>query len=659
MSRRSPAYSTTGGKGALHSGRDEAHPLDFAYDCECLFDCFTLTVEHIQTGTRLIFEISARYNHSRQLYDFIRYLQSIDARMVGFNNVGYDYPLVHLFMNLFDAQGDVQARQLWQLSKTIIGAYGDARFQHQIWPSDMLVKQLDLYKVHHFDNRAKQTGLKYLEFQMRSGDIETMQVDWDEPLPIDQIDGLIKYNAHDVRETVKFYLYSLPQIKMRDELTVKYGMDFTNFNDTKIGKQYFIQQLEKEVSPDICFTRVNGRKEPRQTPRDTIHIGSIIQPNVAFNPDSIFTPVLNYLRETTISGHDLKSPPEFKELSAVKNGFSFDFGAGGMHGSIKQSTIREDDTYCIIDLDVEGYYPTVAMVCGLYPEHIGPTFCLKYKELKDERLRRGKKTTEGQMLKLAQNGVYGDSNNPYSPFLDPAYTLGTTINGQLYLCMLADLLMNHTDCQMIQANTDGITVKVRRDQIETFRQACVMWENHTGFKLEENFYSIMCIRDVNNYLAVDHDGNVKRKGAYQWKTDDPTNLSKSLVWHQNWSNLVVPYAAERVVLHGEKLDDVINRHDDAFDFMARTKVPGGSRLTYGKDGPVLQNITRYHAATVGEELYKVMLPTKKKPDADRYFRVNVRLPVNVCNDVTRFDWSILDRSYYVREAQKLIDGVNG
>jgi len=45
------------------------------------------------------------------------------------------------------------------------------------------------------------------------------------------------------------------------------------------------------------------------------------------------------------------------------------------------------------------------------------------------------------MLKLALNGTFGDSNNIYSVFYDPQFTMAITVNGQLMLCMLAERLM--------------------------------------------------------------------------------------------------------------------------------------------------------------------------------------------------------------------------
>ena len=105
------------------------------------------------------------------------------------------------------------------------------------------------------------------------------------------------------------------------------------------------------------------------------------------------------------------------------------------------------------------------------------------------------------MLKLALNGVYGDSNNVYSVFYDPLYTMKITLNGQLLLCLLAEKLMQYRDLEMIQINTDGLTVRIPRNMKSYVDDIRAWWEEVTGLELEEAVYSRMFIRDVNNYIA--------------------------------------------------------------------------------------------------------------------------------------------------------------
>ena len=254
------------------------------------------------------------------------------------------------------------------------------------------------------------------------------------------------------------------------------------------------------------------------------------------------------------------------------------------------------------------------------------------------------------MLKLALNGVYGDSNNVYSPFYDPAYTMAITINGQLLLCMLAEELLKIPGLSMIQANTDGLTVYVPRvftGQVEQVRHA---WEKLTRLQLEEAIYDVMFIRDVNNYIAVYEGGKkVKRKGAYCHSVD--------LGWHQNHSMQVVAKAAEAALVHNKDIRDFITSHEDIHDFMLVTKVPRNSKLLWGDKQ--VQNITRYYVSTDGAPLTKVMPPLAKSlklnPDApERRMSVCKGWLTTECNDMKRFNRATLNYDFYIKEAEKLV-----
>ena len=218
----------------------------------------------------------------------------------------------------------------------------------------------------------------------------------------------------------------------------------------------------------------------------------------------------------------------------------------------------------------------------------------------------------------------GDSNSQYSPLYDPAYTMSITINGQLLLCMLAEQLMTIPGLQMIQANTDGVTVYLPRNQRPALAAVCEWWQAYTLLELEGAIYSRMTIRDVNNYLAVySHEiepdfvtdkplsGKIKRKGTYAWKFDPVAGLNKGLGdldWHQDHSALVIPKAAEAALLRGENIEHFIRCHTDIYDFMLRAKMTGNTRLVLrqgGIDTP-MQNVTRFYVSRSGGSLIKLM-----------------------------------------------------
>ena len=615
---------------------------DWIYDIETYLDLFSACFVHAETGERYIFEASDRENHTALLIAWIRERQRDGDRLFGFNNVGFDWPVLQPLLLI--ERGWWEAIDAHRLGTSIIRSQD--RWSHIIWPSDRIVTQGDLYLIHHFDNMARSTSLKKLEINMRSRNVVDLPYPPDQPTTSAQKDEIIAYMCHDVAETRKFYNASREAIAFRDDLAQRYPDlgDVLNFNDTKIGKQFFIKRIE--ATGVQCFARVNGKREPVQTRRDQIALRDVISPRVNFqNPE--FQRVKDWLEAQVIT----ETKGVFDGLSATVDDFTYDFGPGGIHGSLHSTTVRECDEWEIWDWDVASYYPNLAIANDLSPAHLGSGFCYTYREVYEMRTQHKKGTAENAMLKLALNGVYGDSNNKYSPFFDPQYTMSITINGQLMLCMLAEWLRS-AGTEMVQINTDGLTLRVRKDHVDWMKAVCMWWEKHTGLTLESARYREMHIRDVNSYLAVKHDGGVKRIGAYAYETPLDNPYTRERGWHQDHSMLVVRKAAEAQMVHGVPVREFIQAHRDPFDFMLSVKVPRSSRLET-TNGDVIQNTTRYYVSTDGHGLVKVMPPLKGKT-AERRIGVQQGWTVTVTNDATAFRWDNVNWLYYITEAEKLV-----
>jgi len=612
---------------------------DYVYDIETYPNVFTLAVEHAEAPLCWMFEISDWRNDSREIIAFLQYLKDTNARMVGFNNLGFDYPVLHTLIRM----GRSDAPTLYQKAQAIINSQddGDDKWAHQVNPSDRFVPQIDLFKIHHFDNKARATSLKVLEFNMRSDNIEDLPFKVGTTLTQGQVPVLKKYNKHDVAQTKAFYKHTFDMLKFREELTHKYNRDFINHNDTKIGKDYFVMKLEE--AGVACYDYGDKGRTPRQTKRPTIALKDAILPWIAFEQPE-FNRVLNWLKGQIIT----ETKGVFTDLIARVNNFDFVFGLGGIHGSVESEVIESDDEFVIVDLDVTSYYPNLAITNGFYPAHLGKTFVTIYKHLFEQRKQYPKKSAEPAMLKLALNGVYGDSNNQFSVFYDPLFTMSITLNGQLLLCLLAEGLMHIPGLRLIQVNTDGLTVRVPRSNKWLVDMARAAWQTRTGLNLEEAVYKRVFIRDVNNYIGQYEDGSVKRKGAYEWNA----------LWHQNAGGLVIPKVAEKVLVEGAPIRQTVEQWPDIMDFMLRTKVPRSSYLGLEHDGVTtqLQNITRYYIAVGGGRLFKWMPPLKGKAEW-RKIGVESGWGVQPCNDIKDAGKLPVDFEYYVREVEKLCLGL--
>jgi hypothetical protein len=256
------------------------------------------------------------------------------------------------------------------------------------------------------------------------------------------------------------------------------------------------------------------------------------------------------------------------------------------------------------------------------------------------------------------------------------------------------------DIQMLQANTDGISFKVNKKYVEQVYSICKRWEVFTKLNLESVQYSKMIISNVNNYIAIKTDGDVKRKGASFIHKIAPGELE----WHKNFSALVVPKALEQYYLNNTSVEKFIYNHDNVYDFFKRTKINKADKLFLRNDTDVeIQRVSRYYISGSykynktdkefvvignGGSLIKEMLPlvqkeTKKlKLDYDRIIKKGENISYEdykksliknrntnlestflctVVNDMSKADVKEIKKNiyyqYYIDECYKIINTI--
>lgn len=669
--------------------------------------------------------------------------------MVGFNNLGYDFPVIARAFQLIPL-GHVTPQAIYEKSNAIINGGWDNRNEHVIWENSQFVKQLDLYKINHFDNNAKATSLKMLEFNMAMEDIQELPVEPGRNVTEEEAAQLRPYNWHDVAATLLFMAHCIGMMDLRKTIGAQYGKNFMCSNDGKMGSEIFKIALEKA-----------GLPTNQKTPRDIIHFKDCIFDYVQFerpefqaihawlynhsvtttkeclndilvhkslaqhmNPDEVKVYDLpehvalncklkrgQIAKLSMLAGDFLQTPEADRvrliatHLHCVVDGFQFDFGTGGIHGSLKNAIVRAGKGKSIKDVDVASYYPNLGIKNKIFPAHLGLAFCECYEGLYNTRQNDYPKKThpkENKAIKLALNTAYGNSNSRFSFLFDPQYTMTITLNGQLLLCMLAEQMMKVPGLEMIQINTDGMTYRVPDEYVDHTMILCRWWEGVTKLELEDVDYKTMYIRDVNNYIAEYTDGKLKNKGAYEY------DLASQGLWHKNFNRLIVPKAAEAALVKGESTREFIERHygnnEYLNDFMCRTKVNKTDKLVLvDNDGndTEQQRITRYIASTVGQTLVKIMPPTPaaidlyetgdhyqhettgayevkkagKKPSSGKYKPVPEHLKRTVPDRRTRLEadclvkefnnisgdsrkreaWHFMNVEFYINEANKLVD----
>lgn len=549
--------------------------IKWVYDLEVLCNFFSAVFIHLETDETHTFWFTDKDNHQdiKRLYDFL--IQ--DIIMIGYNNLEYDGQIIELFLKIHRIQPEKIVGELYKRSSHLINT-NDKKKKNLIYESKLTKPQIDLFKIKHFDNKAKRTSLKWLEFAMHMKDIGELPINPNMGVQSkDDIKILLKYNHHDVVATKEFFYKGvLKSIQFRKEVYDQYGINVFNANDVKIGVEIFGHEIANTLGVSYWDLRKMG------TPREYIDLGKCVLDYIEFNTpafqvikaffksqviketNGVFTnidvekivTIKDYVSPSTIKYKKKLGKTVLEKLNVINNGFQYDFGAGGLHGCIKPGVYKSNSKYIILDIDVQSYYPNISIKNKFYPEHLGESFCDVYESMYQRRSKTPKSNPVNGMLKLALNGSYGKSNEEWSFLYDPKFTMSITINGQLLLCKLSEMLFDLEDFTLLQVNTDGLTIRVNRNELNKALQICKEWEKYTNLTLEYAYYNQMIIRDVNNYIAEYENGVCKLKGVFEIDPD----------WHKNHSKRIIPIAVYRFFVHNIPIEETILNHLGAKEY---------------------------------------------------------------------------------------------
>jgi len=579
------------------------------YDLEVFENYHSAVFFDVNTKEYTDFVMHSSRNDFKEYYNFLK--QSIKERngFIGYNNLGYDYPILHY---IIDNYNNLKYLSILELTKTIFNTsqriINDDRSSIPEWK--IKIPQMDLYRIHHFNNKAKATSLKHLEVVMRLDNVEDLPFPYDYWVKDEDVNTIQKYCQNDVHATYQFYLKSLDKINFRKRIKKEYGINCINYPDVKIGEEILIVENSKALNIPTKELR------KMQTHRKCINVKDIILPYIKYKTED-FNNLLDYMKSQQIT-----SDSKIK-YSIIKEGVKYDYGQGGIHGIAKKGIYKSDNDGELINCDVSSYYPNIAIRNRFYPQHMSSKFCDVGEKLFNQRME-AKKNGDTEMvaaIKLALNGaLFGKSNDIYSCIYDRKFFFSITINGQLLLSILAEqFILNKIP--IVQVNTDG------------------------KLELDYDKFNLIAQRDVNNYLAVYNNGKVKYKGAFE--------IEK--LFNKDHSMLIVPIALREYLVNDVPIHKTITEHDNIFDFMKSQKV--GKQYTveahYLKNNKYvidkLQRINRYFISNKGVKIYK------RKTETNRLAELEVNYNVTIMNKMKKLDNYDINYDYYIRECQKIID----
>lgn len=517
---------------------------------------------------------------------------------VGFNNKHYDQYILKAILCDIDPK---------KVSDFIIqeGRNG--------WEFSDAMNQIPLYTYDVFQ-KGRDPGLKVYEgFLGNNIEESSVPFDVDRKLTASEMEETIAYCRHDVYQTIEIFLERYSDFEAHLGLLRYYAgnhpMNFRLLSKTKV---------------QLAALILGGTYKDRGSEFD-----------IDFPP----TLKIEKYKEVLAWYCDPKNLCYYdedgnkKQLEITVAGVPHVFGWGGLHGARPKYS---GEGY-FLNMDVASLYPSLMIRYNLGSRNMHDP--KRYEDIYHQRLKYKAEGNPLQApLKICLNGTYGAMKDKTNPLYDPLQANRVCVYGQLLLLDLIEKLEPHAE--IIQSNTDGILIKMRRyEDFDLIDDIAYEWEQRTHLKLEFEEYTKVFQKDVNNYILVAADGSYKSKGAYVKKLSRLDNdlpiVNKALVDY-----MVRNIPIEQTIGEAKNLMD--------FQMIARasSKYKG---LMLGEKMLDVKTARVFATKECGKGLTKISKRTGK-PEKVANAPPNCKLINDDVHDVPVPNW--LDKNFYIQLAKK-------
>lgn len=620
----------------------------WVHDYETLSNCFIGVFEDVKSEHQEVFVCHKSKNDILELITFLERNIALNEWHVSFNGLAFDSQITeHILRNkdqLLYGWGDGEeiARWIYQKAQETIQRSNSGEFA-VFSPRDLSIRQIDVFKLNHWDNPAKRSSLKWIQYTMDWKNIIDMPIHHTTEIEEGQIPEIINYCINDVKSTKQIMHLSKEQINLRKVLTEEYDIDLFSASEPRISKELFLHFLTKSTG----IKKWNLKQ--MRTERDQIIFKDIILPYIEFKT-ATFQNLLKKFQDIVLYPGETKG--SFK-YSVQYKGVKTDYGLGGIHGARASKVYNSTEDMIIMTSDVVSYYPNLAIRNGWAPAHLPKEeFCEQYEWFFEERKKIPKKDPKNYVYKIILNSTYGLSNDENSFLYDPQFTMSITINGQLSLSMLYEMICEEIPGAIpLMQNTDGLETMIPREYEDQYMAICQRWEKITSLQLEHDKYSKIVLGDVNNYIAVNEDGKSKCKGRFEYK---------DLALHKNKSFLVIPQAIHAYFVDGIKPEKFIKENLNIFDFCGGVKIKGDWKFVEHKieDGEYtttpLQHTIRYFISKSGSKIIKRNKTDKREIQVEAGKWMQTTLINYVEKPFEEYD---INYNYYLEKINKEIESL--
>lgn len=639
----------------------------YVYDIEVFQNIFHCSVKNTETNDIYKFEISERKNQLRELVKFFKQVDkyitwgdyyttniNIPANVIfcGYNNLHYDNPIINYIIEYEDKlmQYNIPTicSSIFNLSKTITASSEDNIDAWKHWKYQIWFDTFDILTM-LYSNKLR-VGLKEIQVTMQYPNVQEFVCDWTKPLPLEDFDSMIDYNINDIESTSELLNRCKKDVDLRIAIEDEYGVRVLSKDGVNIGMKILTQKYLEKTG--LTWWDIKDLRSPMSV----IPLKDVILPFIKYD-SPILQRVLEDMKNQIVS-------PGRKgyENKFVFNNLRYSVGVGGIHSVNSPEIIIPRYDEMLIDIDVASLYPSMLIEYEFYPKHLGKEFLEVYKQIKDERIeaKHNGDKVKNETLKLALNGLSGNLQNEHNFCYSPFAVMQIRINGQLLLLMLAEKL-TQIGCRIVQANTDGLFVLLKKDAYSKVNSICREWEQLTKLTLEEDRFKAMYQYAINDYFAITEDNKVKEKGMFI----TAVKLGKGL------TPKIIPKAVISFFKDGIPVEDTIKNCTDIRDFLMSEKTGKQWHVEYMNEEQ--QRTNRFYASTNGGYLWKWKDTGHKEGEiitytepyvGERKYKASARQYQNMltASGVTllnKFDNKPIEERkinyrYYIMEAYKII-----
>jgi hypothetical protein len=595
-------------------------------DYETLKTCFVAVFTHYKSDMTKVFIVCEFQNDTEDFINFLMGNVKDKEWHISYNGLGFDSQVTqHILVNrdkLRALSGAEVAGRIYEYAQGVIALSNAGEFL-EYKEKQLAIKQIDVFKLNHWDNRAKRSSLKWIQFSMDWHNVQDMPLHHTHEIQsMEEVHEIVRYCINDVLSTKKIMELSAEQIRLRKTLTEAYNIPLYNASEPRISKELFLHFLEAKTG-----IKKYDLKQGR-TYRGIIYVADILLSSIQFQTPT-FQALLSKFKEQHINPNETKNA--FHHHITYR-GVETHFGLGGIHGAKSSDVYTPSEGMIIMSSDVTSFYPNLGIRNQWAPGHITKeAFCEQYEWFFEERKKIPKSNPLNYVYKIILNSTYGLTNDENSFLYDPQMTMQITINGQLSLAMLYEMLAEGVPGAIpLMQNTDGLEMMIPERYKEKYLEICTEWEQKTNLLLEHEEYQKLILADVNNYIAV-YKWKEVDKETYDKLSESPHSVLKEeegkyyhaktkckgrfefegLALHKNKSNLIVRKALFHYFVHGTDPEEYLKSNRNIFDYCSGVKIRGNWKFhSIGVDNSVvvstpLQKTLRYYISNKGCKIIKV------------------------------------------------------